>query len=273
VARLDVEWLAFSAGLKPAVRRTVAPARADEIVARFTREGAVVLRASRTAVLGGREQVVLYAARSHDLAAALRDAESSVLPGHAPEGDALAAHRAVGALLGFPVCCVEAFCARLARGVDRLVDGGPGGYAEDYVASRAAWVSAPDARVNPLLMRAGAQLVSFYPCRFDCPRAVALAEALRAVVAVRDAGAARGLMATLSRAVVVASDGARAQVVVEAGTVVRAAAPTREGVADARDVALAGALVGARVGEDGAVRGVDPVRGEPGWCVRFDARA
>ena len=122
-------------------------------------------------------------------------------------------------------------------------------------------------------MRAGAQLVSFYPCRFDCARAVALAESVRAVVAARDAGAARGLMATLSRAVVVASDGARAQAVVEAGTITRAAAPTREGVADPRDVALAGALVGALVGHDGAVRGVDPVRGEPGWCVRFDACA
>jgi hypothetical protein len=273
MARLDVEWLAFSEGLKPAVRRTADPARAEEIVARFTREGAVVLRADRHAVLGGREQVVLYAARSHDLAAALRDAESSVLPGHPPVGDALAAHRAVGTALGFPACCVEAFCARLARGVDRLVDGGPGGYAEDYVSSRAAWVIAPDARVNPLLMRAGAQLVSFYPCRFDCPRAVALAESLRAVVAARDAGAARGLVATLSRAVVIASDGARAQVVVEAGTITRAAAPTREGVGDPRDVALADALVGAVVGDDGAVGGVDPVRGEPGWCVRFDARA
>jgi len=273
MARLDVEWLAFSAGLKPAVRRTVDPARADEVIARFTRDGAVVLRADRHAVLGGREQVVLYAARSRDLAAALRDAEATVLPGHPTEGDALAAHRAVGRALGFPACCVDAFCERLARGVDRLVDGGPGGYAEDYVASRAAWVSAPDARVNPLLMRAGAQLVSFYPCRFDCARAVALAESVRVVVAARDAGIARGLMATLSRAVVIAGDGARAQVVVEAGRITRAAAPTREGVGDARDVALASALVGARVEGDGAVSGVDPVRGEPGWCVRFDARA
>jgi hypothetical protein len=73
--------------------------------------------------------------------------------------------------------------------------------------------------------------------------------------------------------VVIASDGARAQVVVEGATVARAAAPTREGVADARDVALAGALVGVAVREDGAVAGVDPVRGEPAWCVRFDARA
>jgi hypothetical protein len=61
--------------------------------------------------------------------------------------------------------------------------------------------------------------------------------------------------------------------VVEAGRVSRAAAPTREGVGDARDEALAGALVGASVGDDGAVRGVEAVRGEPGWCVRFDARA
>jgi hypothetical protein len=273
VARLDVEWLAFSAGLKPAVRRTVDPARADEVSARFMRDGAEVLRADRPAVLGGRAQVVLYAARSRDLAAALRDAESPVLPGYAPEGDVLAAHRAVGAALGFPACCVEAFCGRLARGVDRLVDGGPGGYAEDYVASRGLWVAAPDARVNPLLMRAGAQLVSFYPCRFDCPRAVALAEAVRAVVAARAAGAARSLMAVLSRAVVIAGDGARAQGVVEVGRIARAAAPTREGVADARDEALADALVGARVGEDGAVSGVDSVRGEPAWCVRFDARA
>lgn len=273
MARLDVEWLAFSAGLKPAVRRTVDPARAEEVSARFTREGAAVLRADRHAVLGGREQVVLYIARSRDLAAALRDAESSVLPGHAPAGDVLAAHRAVGSSLGFPACCVDAFCVRLARGVDRLADGGPGGYAEDYVASRGLWVASPDARVNPLLMRAGAQLVSFYPCRFDCVRAVALAEAVRAVVAARDAGVARGLMATLSRAVVIAGDGARAQVVVEAGAITRAAAPTREGVGDARDAALAAVLVGALVGADGAVSGVDPVRGEFAWCVRFDARA
>lgn len=272
MARLDVEWLAFTAGLKPAVRRTVDPARADDVAARFARE-AVVLRASQTAVLGGREQAVLYAARSRDLAAALRDAEAPVLPGRPTTGDVLAAHRAVGLALGFPVCCVDAFCERLARGVDRLVDGGPGGFAEDYVAARAAWVVAPDARVNPLLMRAGAQLVSFYPCRFDCSRAVAMAEGLRGVLAARDPGAARLLMATLSRAVVIAADGARAQAVVAEGTVVRAAAPTREGVGDPRDVSLAEALLGAGVGEDGAVRGVGAVRGEPAWCVRFCARA
>lgn len=270
MARLDVEWLAFTTGLKPAVRRTVDPARADEVTARFVREGAAVLRASQTAVLGGREQAVLYAARSRDLAAALRDAEAAVLPGRPTEGDVVASHRAVGLALGFPECCVGAFCERLARGVDRLVEGGPGGFAEDYVAARAAWVRAPDARVNPLLMRAGAQLVSFYPCRFDCSRAVAMAEDLRGILAPRDAAS---LMATLSRAVVIAGDGARAQVIFEGERVTRAAAPTREGAVDARDVSLAGAVTGAVMEESGAVRGVDTVRGEPVWCVRFDARA
>lgn len=279
MARIDVEWLAFSAGLKPAIRRTVDPARVEEVAARFARDGAAVLRASQTAVLGGREQAVLYVAGSHDLAAALRDAEAPVLPGRAPSGDAAAAHRAVGLALGFPACCVDAFCARLARGVDRLVEGGPAGFAEDYVALRAAWVPRPDPRVNPLLMRAGAQLVSFYPCRFDCVAAVAQAEALRALLARRDPAVEAGLMRTLARSVVVAGEGARAQVVLDASSrVLRAAAPTRDGVADSRDASLADTLAGAAVDDDGALRGVTAERGEPLWCARFgwagsDARA
>ena len=80
-------------------------------------------------------------------------------------------------------------------------------------------------------------------------------------------------MATLSRAVVIAGDGARAQVVVVDGAVARAAAPTREGVGDPRDGSLADALVGAGVGEDGAVRGWILCGEAPAWCVRFDARA
>ena len=59
MARLDVEWLAFSAGLKPAVRRTVDPARADQAVARFNRDGEGVVRGDRPPVLGGREPDVL----------------------------------------------------------------------------------------------------------------------------------------------------------------------------------------------------------------------
>lgn len=270
MARMDVEWVAYTAGLKPAIRRTVDPARADEVAARMRASGAAVLRSRETAVFGAREEVVLYVAPTERDAEALRDAEASVLPGRVRAADPSGAHRAVGRALGFPACCVDAFCARLARGVDRLVAGGPGGIAEDYVAARAAWVPRPDARVNPLLMRVGAQLVSFYPCRFDCPAAVAQAEALRAEIARRAPEAARALMAVLSRSVVVAADGARAQVVLDAsGWVQRAAAPSRDGRAAPEDEALAAALVEATVGESGEVRGGGSTRGEPAWCVRF----
>jgi len=260
MARMDVEWVAFTAGLKPAIRRTVEPARADETEARLRASGAAVLRARETAVFGAREEVVLYVAATEAAAVALRDAEAPVLPGRVTATDLPGAHRAVGRALGFPLCCVDAFCGRIARGVDRLVAGGPGGFAEDYVAARAAWVRRPDPRVNPLLMRMGAQLVSFYPCRFDCAAAVAQAEALRAEVARRSPEAARTLMSTLSRSVVIAGDGARAQVILDAsGVVVRAAG----------EEPFASGLVGARVGEEGAVSGVTAVRGEAPWCVDF----
>lgn len=260
MARMDVEWVAYAAGLKPAIRRTVDPAQAGASEARMRAAGAVVLRARETAVFGAREEVVLYVAPTEGAAAALRDAEATVLPGRVTAADIPAAHRAVGRALGFPACCVDAFCARVARGVDRLVAGGPGGFAEDYVAARSAWVPRPDARVNPLLMRAGAQLVSFYPCRFDCPAAVAQAEALRGVIAARSAEAAGSLMATLSRSVVIAADGARAQVILDGAWRVERAAG---------DEALAGALAGATVEAQGAVRGGGAVRGEPAWCVDF----
>lgn len=271
MARVDVEWLAFLDGAKPAVRRTEDPARADEVEARMRADGAAVCRAAGLARLGPRDVAVLYAARDLAAAQALRDAEGAVLPGRGGSSAADAgAHRAVGLALGFPPCCVDAFAARLARGVDRLVEGGPGGLAEDYVALRAAWVPRPDARVNPFLMRAGAQLVSFYPCRLDCPAAVALAARVLAAVTRRAPQAARALLATLGRSVVVAPTGARAQVALDvAGAVIRAAAPTREGRADPDDEGLAAQLPGARVGADGALRGLPGFAGEPPWCADF----
>ena len=124
---MDAEWIAFVAGLKPAIRRTVDPADLARVEAQLRAAGAVVLRARGTARLGAREQAVLYAARTADHAGALREAEEGVLPGQSGAPDAADRHRAVGRLLGFPACCVEAFLARLARGVDRLAPGGPGG--------------------------------------------------------------------------------------------------------------------------------------------------
>lgn len=268
---MDAEWIAFAAGLKPAIRRTADPSELDRAAAQLAAGGAVVVRARETARFGSREQAVLYAARTREHAEALREAEAGVLSGRAHAPDARARHAEIGRLLGFPACCVEAFLRRLDRGVDRLVDGGPGGLAEDYVAARAAWVPAPDARVNPLLMASRAQLVSFYPCRYDCPEAVARAEGVRAVVASRQPGTAASLLGLLSRPVAVAADGARALLALDAAraTIERAAAPRRpDGGSDPRDAALAEALVGATVAATGEVGG-GVTRDLPAWCVDF----
>lgn len=269
---MDAEWLAFGMGLKPAIRRTADPADAARVEAQLRSGGAVVLRAAQTAVLGAREQTVLYAARSAGHAAALREAEEGVLPGRAQARDARARHQAIGRLLGFPPCCVEAFLARLDRGVDRLDAAGPAGLAEDYVAARSAWVPRPDARVNPLLMSARAQLISFYPCRYDCPAAVELAEGLRAVVAARQPSTERSLLALLSRPVAVAPDGARALLALAEGrgSIERAAAPRRaDGASDPRDAALAARLSGALIGAGGAIEAAGPAHAPPPWCVDF----
>jgi len=275
---VDAEWIAFAARLKPAIRRTADPADLDRVEAQLRASGGddvVVLRARETALLGGREQAVLYVARSQEHAEALREAEDGVLPGRGQAVDGRARHAAIGRLLGFPACCVEAFLVRLDRGVDRLEDGGVGGLAEDYVALRSAWVADADARVNPLLMGVRAQLVSFYPCRYDCEVAVGLAEAVRAVVAARQPKTAASLMGLLSRPVAVAPDGARALLALDEtrAVVERAAAPRRpDGGSNPRDVALAEALTGARVKPTGEVeRGPTGGMTEalPVWCVDF----
>jgi hypothetical protein len=268
---VDAEWIAFVAGLKPAIRRTVDPVDLARVEAQLRAPGVVVLRARETALLGGREQAVLYVARSREHAETLRAAEEGVLPGRGVAVDARERHATIGRLLGFPACCVEAFLGRLDRGVDRLEASGPGGLAEDYVAVRSAWVSTADARINPLLMSMRAQLVSFYPCRYDCPVAVGLAEGVRAALAAQQPNTAASLMGLLSRPVAVAPDGGRALLELDAARtgIARAATPRRSnGTSDPRDVALAGRLAGARVIPGGEVA-MAPVGAPPVWCVDF----
>lgn len=273
---MDVEWIAFTAGLKPAIRRTVEPTDLPRVEAQLRSADVVVLRARETALLGSREQAVLYVARSLDHATALRSAEDGVLPGRAAAVDARERHRTIGRLLGFPGCCVEAFLQRLDRGVDRLDARGPTGLAEDYVAARGAWAPRADARLNTLLMPVRAQLISFYPCRYDCAEAVARVEPLRAVLAARQPEAARSLMALLSRPVAIHPDGARCLLALEAARPVieRAAAPRRsDGASDPRDAALARRIVGARVETDGSIVGEMTGGALPAWCVDFDGAA
>lgn len=267
---VDPELWALLAGLKPAIRVTTAPERADEVAARFRARGLAVIPAAAPVPLGGRPTVILYVARAAAEAALVRDAEAPVLPGHASGAAAadLAAHREVGRRLGFPRCCVEAFGARLSHGVDRLPDG-PAGLAEDYVAARAAWVPRPDPRLNNLLFAARLKLISFYPCRYDCAVALRFAAAVHDLVQRRQPAAADALLAALSAPVVIAPTNARARVTLAAdGTIARAEPPRDPAgrVVAAADELLAAALPGGAVAPDGAVAGPGA---PPAWLVPF----
>jgi hypothetical protein len=257
MAGLDEEWVALAVGLKPAIRCTVAPPRADDVEARLRRAGLAVVRADRDALLDGQTLVVLYAARSAEGAIALREAEAPILPGHAPANAPpdVDAHREVGRLLGYPACCVDAFCERLVRGVDVLPPSGPSGLHEDYVLARLAFRSPADARINPFLRHVRIQTVSFYPCNFDCPVASVLAERLLVAIERRHRGAARAILASLARPLALERRGARAYVLADRGGFIEnAEAPRdRSGRADPRDEAFAQTLFGARIGDRGVL--------------------
>jgi hypothetical protein len=198
--------VALERGLKPAVRISIAPERRTEIERRAERAGMAVEVARRAARIGGREAAIVYVARERERARAVRDAEDVVLPGGpsgAPTPEMLAAHGAVGAGLGYPGCCVEAFVARVARGV--TVRSGGGEASEEYVAAEdAARAAVHDARLDVLHRATHGALVSFYPCLLDCAPARERASALLAALPRDDA---RALVAALARRVAIALDG------------------------------------------------------------------
>jgi hypothetical protein len=265
---VDTEMLALLEGLKPALRITAPPGEAERVTRRFRARGLAVLSASSAVPIDGRVSAILYVARATREAAALRDAEARVLPGHlrgeyaAPE-----AHRELGRRLGFPRCCVDAFCDRVERGVDRLA-GGPRGLAEDYVAAREAWVERPDPRINNLLFSARLKLVSFYPCRYDCAVALRFAAAVHDALQRRAPEAAERLLGALSRHVVIAPSNGRAVVTLDEGGAIARAEPPRSPdgrVVAPEDQALADSLCGAVV-KGGEVEG----SGAPSaWFLAF----
>lgn len=208
----DMEWLSFEWGLKPGLRLTIDPARADELAARLQSKGFPIRRAEREVTLGGRPQIVLYAARSEADAEALRQAEAPILPGgppRAPDAQVLEAHRELGRRLGFAPCCVDAFLQRLARGVTRRA-GGTEAH-EDFVAAEDAALRSTHfyGRLNNLRWREGARLLSFYPCRYDCPEALRLAGAFHLHLQRKMPLEARALAEALTRPVTLAPTGER----------------------------------------------------------------
>ncbi len=146
---------------------------------------------------------VLYIAAKAAEAEAARDLEARISDAARPDA-VLEAHRDLGALLGYPACCVEAFVAELTARA---------GEAECAAlhAARARAAAARSARLDPLangfLVARDRALVSHAPCRFDCPATLALARAVQAELARNDEATAAARLAALASAVALHVDG------------------------------------------------------------------
>lgn len=235
----DPEWTALQAALKPAVRMTMAEPRARALLARLAARDV----AGAIGSCGKPAEVALYVARERGRVAALVEAERRTLEGRGADERAVG-HEALGALLGYPSCCVGAFVAH-ARGFDGPTSPLREAH-EDVVHARAALAKTTRARarLNALLWPQRRLLVSFYPCAYDCPRALAYAAALEHELARRAPEATAALLEDLACTVLVDEDGARA-VARRDGRIVE---PPRGAGAAAREIdrALAARLEAAR---------------------------
>ena len=213
LGRLDVEWIAIKAGLKPANRVSIAPEHAADLDARARREGLFVERAPQMAEFPGRPPAaILYISPDAQRARALVDAEAPLLlgeRGRLAAEQAVALHSRVGHLLGFPPCCIDAFCTRLRHDVTRRADGSRAH--EDFVAAEYAARASRRllGRLNDLSPDRRARIVTFYPCRYDCPATAEYAAAVFALADRADAAAAAALHGALLGTMSIAANGAR----------------------------------------------------------------
>jgi len=201
------------AGVKPANRVSVPPERASEVETRARREGFAVAHSARSVEFPGRTpSMILYLARDEANARALAEAEAPLLPplnAKLPLDEELVFHTRLGALLGFPSCCVEEFGARLRRGITRRLDGREAH--EDFVAAECAARASQGflGRLNDLSPDRHVRIVTFYPCRYDCPTASAYAEAVFAAAVKTDPTAAAELRDALLGEMRISVDGTR----------------------------------------------------------------
>jgi len=258
--RVDVEYHAFRAGLKPAIRLSAEPGRSAPMAERYASLGCAVIAAEAELLNDGggpdRHVEILYVARSAADAEALRDAEAPIRGQRVPVDVGLRAVREVGLRLGYPTCCVDACCARYerrvrARGLRA---------AQAWYAARDAWCAAPRWQIDDLMFAARASIISFEPCTYACDAATRLADDILAVITRVDAAARADLERRLRRDVAIDARGGRAIVTLDrgAGTVITAAEPLRgaEGQPlDAANEQLAPTLAGKVVAADGAVAG------------------
>lgn len=167
----SIEAWGLAAGLRDVAFLTVAPERVDDALAQFP--GAHVERRDRRVAIGaqdrwrddrgvGAPQVELYAARDPALARHAAALQADDPTRHAAE---------LGALFGYPPCCVAAFVAQRTRHDNSLN--------RYLIAARTRAPGPWPWQLNELALR----LIAFYPCRYDCPRACAVADQTLAMIA------------------------------------------------------------------------------------------
>ncbi|MFO0629319.1 MAG: DUF483 domain-containing protein [Polyangiales bacterium] len=187
-----LEALAFEAGIKPALYLTLPRAEAAVALARYADcavarvdyvcEHDAVLDVRRRANVadGDGSHVDLFIARDPRVAARAKEIYAT------PRGPT--EHVAeMGALLGYPACCVAAFAALADRSNNTAV--------RYEAVARTAALGAPFA---PELNNLFAHVLPFYPCSYACPRATAHA---RAVLGALGGPSASALLARLARPV------------------------------------------------------------------------
>lgn len=187
---LPNEVWAFRAGLKPVAFLTMRPEEEPAVRALFP--GAHVERLERRVHIGaqdtwvddrvsGEPRVELYISRDADLARRALALQS--------EADPSQRLRDIGALMGYPPCCVEAF----ERTLDRSNN------------TRNRYATA--ARTRPEgpwpweLNNCFVMLVPFFPCHYECPAALRWARATLAELRAEDPSIVAALERWLSRPV------------------------------------------------------------------------
>lgn len=259
---VDVQWVAFRAGIKPAIRVSAQAGSAAGIAERYREAGASVVQ-SPPLTLRRRAAVVVYVAGSAAEADELFRLERSLLATRAWRRQReLGAE--LGVRLGYPQCCTHAFVVRNHGSLLRRQPVAAYLRARDsFRAAQDAATPRPVARLNQLLMREHRSFISFDPCRYDCRPALALADRIAAAAAAEDPEWAAFVDRELARPIVVARNGARAFVEVTPGgsrrNIARAWAPRApDGTSQAKDERLAVELVGRDVVR-GRVRGTGSI--------------
>ena len=259
--RIDPEWLGLKANLRPAIRLTVEPSWVEEVSKVFTKMDATVLQSEGPVVIDHRTVRILYIGKDEAVLNELRTAEWPLFdhPEKLTVQDKIDRHLIIGRCLGFPSCCVEAFCEWSGRGVGSLEVGGPIVASEPYVSAYEARVPNPNPLLNDQLEQMRLRLITFSPCTYDCQEAGSFAQKLlKAIEEFHGAEAAENLVAQLSRPTAIGKHGQRAWIQTSSSTprtIIEAEAlPGPEGrPPDSRDVNFAKALKGQPIDSDGFV--------------------